>query len=186
MTDGQSLRGNHADETPTDAITWAIFRLRLAALEEKLFRHYLQELELRALFHANYCNKLATNTEVWLIKYQEREWSVLEADRSVPFRCYGMPGLWRGLVCTRCSWCKFIRLAVGRVLNIGWKTLFTIISSLWPMAQVPHAARSRDTAYMCMVFSLCLLPINFAPAANNKLVFIQYRIKEGNAGWFMY
>lgn len=49
MTDDQSSRGNHADETPTDAITQAIFRLRLAALDEKLFRRYLQELELRAL-----------------------------------------------------------------------------------------------------------------------------------------
>ena len=75
MTDDQSSRGHHADETPADAITRAHFRLRLATLDEKLFRHYLQGIELRALFYAC-CNEYPGNTEVWLEKYQDNEWSV--------------------------------------------------------------------------------------------------------------
>ena len=75
MTFEQSSRDNYAEETPTDAITRASFRLRLAALDEKLFRHYLLGLELRALFYAC-CYEFAGNAEGWLIKYEEHEWSV--------------------------------------------------------------------------------------------------------------
>ena len=75
MTFEQSLRDNYAEETPTDAITRASFRLRLAALDEKLFRHYLLGLELRALFYAC-CYEFAGNAEGWLINYEEHEWSV--------------------------------------------------------------------------------------------------------------
>ena len=75
MTDDQSGRGNHADESPADAITRSQFRLRLAELDEDLFRHHLQGIELRALFYAC-CNEYPMNTEVWLKKYIELEWSV--------------------------------------------------------------------------------------------------------------
>jgi hypothetical protein len=75
MTDDQSSRGNHADETPADAITRAHFRLRLAALDENLFRHHLQGIEIRALFYAC-CHEYAMNTEIWLKKYKDNEWSV--------------------------------------------------------------------------------------------------------------
>ena len=53
MTDDQCSRGNHADESPADAMTRSQFRLRLAELDEDLFRHHLQGIELRALFYAN-------------------------------------------------------------------------------------------------------------------------------------
>lgn len=83
MTDDQSSRDNYAEETPTDAITRASFRLRLAALDEELFGHYLLGLELRALFYAC-CNEFAGNAEIWLIKYEEHEWSVKQRG-SFPF-----------------------------------------------------------------------------------------------------
>jgi hypothetical protein len=75
MTDHQSAHGDHADETPADAITRARFRLRLAELDETLFRHYLQGLELRALFYAC-CNEYAGNTQLWVQRYHDNEWSV--------------------------------------------------------------------------------------------------------------
>lgn len=37
MTDDQSGRGNYSDETPTDALVCAHFRLKLAELDEELF-----------------------------------------------------------------------------------------------------------------------------------------------------
>ena len=49
--------------------------MRLATLDENLFCHYLLGLELRALFYAC-CNEFAGNAEIWLIKYEEHEWSV--------------------------------------------------------------------------------------------------------------
>ena len=65
MTDFQSSRGNHVDETPADAVVRARFRLRLAALDERIYRHHVQEMELRALFYAC-CNESGGNTEMWL------------------------------------------------------------------------------------------------------------------------
>ena len=75
MTDFQSCRGNHADDTPADAVVSAHFRLRLAALDERIFRHHLQGIELRALFYAC-CNEFGSNTETWLEKYRDQEWSL--------------------------------------------------------------------------------------------------------------
>jgi len=73
MTDFQSCRGNHADETSADAALRAHFRLRLAALDERIFLHHLQGIELRALFYAC-CNEYGGNTEIWLEKYMDQEW----------------------------------------------------------------------------------------------------------------
>jgi len=70
MIDDQSKRGNHADETPPDAITQSQFRLRLAELDADLFRRQ----EFRAFLYA-YCNQYS-NTEVWLERYIEHEWPV--------------------------------------------------------------------------------------------------------------
>jgi hypothetical protein len=75
MTDDQQSHGNHVDETPMDAIAHAHFRLRLAALDEELFRHHVQGCELRAFFYSC-CNEYAGNTEVWLEKYSDHEWPV--------------------------------------------------------------------------------------------------------------
>jgi hypothetical protein len=75
MSDFQSSRGNHADETPADAALRAHFRLRVAALDAQLFRHHLQGIELRALFYAC-CNECDGNTEMWLEKYKDQEWVV--------------------------------------------------------------------------------------------------------------
>ena len=73
MTDDQDERGNYQEETPKDARVRAHFRLKLAALDEKLFRHHLQGIELRALFYAC-CNEYAGNAEIWLGKYNDLEW----------------------------------------------------------------------------------------------------------------
>ena len=73
MTDHQSGHGNYRDETPTDALVRAHFRLKLAELDEELFRHHLQGIELRALFYAC-CNENSGNTELWLEKYNDHEW----------------------------------------------------------------------------------------------------------------
>lgn len=70
MTDDQSARGDYSEETPTDALVRAHFRLKLAELDEELFRHHLQGIELRALFYAC-CNEYAGNTEIWLEKYND-------------------------------------------------------------------------------------------------------------------
>jgi Phosphotransferase enzyme family len=75
MSDFQSSRENHADETPADAALRAHFRLRLATLDMQLFRHHLQGIELRALFYAC-CNECGGNTEMWLEKYKDQEWVV--------------------------------------------------------------------------------------------------------------
>ena len=88
MSDFQSSRGNHVDETPADAALRAHFRLRLAALDTQLFRNHLQGIELRALFYAC-CNECDGNTEI-LEKYKDQEWVV---GRRGDFRLI----LWRGL-----------------------------------------------------------------------------------------
>lgn len=75
MSDFQNSRGNHADETPADAVLRAHFRLRLATLDAQLFRHHLQGIELRALLYAC-CNEFDGNTEMWLEKYKDQEWVV--------------------------------------------------------------------------------------------------------------
>jgi hypothetical protein len=64
MTAYQSGRGNYIDET--DALVRVHFRLKLAELDEELFRHHVQGIELlvRALFYA-YCDEYPGNTEVW-------------------------------------------------------------------------------------------------------------------------
>jgi hypothetical protein len=72
MTDFQRSRGNHVDETPADAVVRARFRLRLAALDEWIYRHHVQEMELRALFYTC-CNESGGNTEMWLEKYMDHE-----------------------------------------------------------------------------------------------------------------
>ena len=59
----------------------AYFRLKLAELDEELFSHQLQGIELRAFFYAC-CNQYPANTEVWLEKYNDHEWST---DRRGPF-----------------------------------------------------------------------------------------------------
>jgi len=73
MTDAQSARGGYSKETPTDALVRAHLHLKLAELDEELFRHHLQGIELRALFYAC-CNEYAGNTEIWLEKYNDHEW----------------------------------------------------------------------------------------------------------------
>jgi hypothetical protein len=45
----------------------------LAALDERLLRHHVQGIELRALFY-NCCNESGGNTEMWLEKYMDHEW----------------------------------------------------------------------------------------------------------------
>jgi len=75
MSDFQDSRGNHAEETPADAVLRAHFRLRLATLDAQLFRHHLQGIELRALLYAC-CNEFDGNTEMWLEKYRDQEWVV--------------------------------------------------------------------------------------------------------------
>jgi len=62
-------------KTPSDAVVRAHFRLRLAELDERIFRHHVQGIELRALFYAC-CNECAGNTEIWLEKYMDHEWPV--------------------------------------------------------------------------------------------------------------
>jgi len=73
MSEHQTARGDYKDDTPTDAIIRAQFRLRLATMHEDLYRHYLQGIELRALFYAC-CNEFPGNAEGWLAKYMELEW----------------------------------------------------------------------------------------------------------------
>ena len=73
MSEHQSSPGNYQDETPTDAVVRAQFRLRLAALDEDLYRHHLQGCELRALFYTC-CNNLPGNTDAYLSKYHELVW----------------------------------------------------------------------------------------------------------------
>jgi hypothetical protein len=51
MSDFQSSRGNHADETPADAALRAHFRLRLAALDTQLFLHHLQGIMIPLTDH---------------------------------------------------------------------------------------------------------------------------------------
>jgi hypothetical protein len=57
---------------PVDAVVRTHFRLRLAALDERIFRHHLQGIELRALFCAC-CNEKGGNAEMWLEKYVDNE-----------------------------------------------------------------------------------------------------------------
>jgi hypothetical protein len=73
MSEHQSGRGNYSDDTPTDALVRAHFRLKLVELDEELFRHHVQGIELRALFESC-CNEYAGNTEVYLDKYSDHEW----------------------------------------------------------------------------------------------------------------
>jgi hypothetical protein len=72
MSAHQIRHGNYIDEIPTgtDALVRARFRLKLAELDEELFRHYVQGIELRALFYAC-CDEYPGNTQVWLGKYNE-------------------------------------------------------------------------------------------------------------------
>ncbi|KAF8522834.1 kinase-like domain-containing protein [Gautieria morchelliformis] len=73
MSEMESEPGNYRDDTPGDAITRARFRLRLAALDKSLFRHYQQGVELRALFYAS---RTVTYMDayVWLGMYHTTEW----------------------------------------------------------------------------------------------------------------
>jgi len=43
-------------------------------MDENLYRHHLQGIELRAIFNTC-CNELPANTEGWLEKYKDLEWS---------------------------------------------------------------------------------------------------------------
>ena len=70
----QSCRGNHADDTPADVVIRAHFRLWLAALDDRIFRHHLRGIELSALFYAC-CNERGVNTETWLEKNMDNEWA---------------------------------------------------------------------------------------------------------------
>jgi hypothetical protein len=66
MSDFQHGRGNYA-------AVRAHFRLRLAALDERIFRHHLQGIELKAFFYTC-CNEKGGNAETWLEKYMDNEW----------------------------------------------------------------------------------------------------------------
>ena len=76
MSEHQTSRGNYKDETPADAIVRAPFRLRLAELNDDLYRHHVQGYELRALFNA--CCNVTGNTEMYLSKYKDLEWSMAQ------------------------------------------------------------------------------------------------------------
>ena len=86
MSDHQSTRGDDQDETPTDAVVRAQFRLRLAAMHKDLHRHHVLGIQLRALFYAC-CNELSGNTVVWLQKYYDLEWPT---KRRGPFPWHGL------------------------------------------------------------------------------------------------
>jgi len=73
MTDHQSSHRNYEGESAGDKIIRSRFRLRLAALNRKLYRHNFQGVELRAIFYAC-CNEYAGNTETWLKHYMTTEW----------------------------------------------------------------------------------------------------------------
>lgn len=72
MNEYQGGRGNYGDD-PTDALVRAHFRLKLAELDEELFRHHLQGIEQRAFFYAC-CHEYSSNTELWLKKYGDHGW----------------------------------------------------------------------------------------------------------------
>jgi len=67
-----TARSDYKDDSPTDAVIRAQSRLQLAAMYEDLYHHYLQGIELKALFYAC-CNELPDNAESWLAKYMELE-----------------------------------------------------------------------------------------------------------------
>lgn len=75
VTSDQDTRGNYLDESPSDLCARAKFRSRLAELDDDLFRHHFQGVELRA-FYENCCEEYAGNAELWLEKYMRNEWSV--------------------------------------------------------------------------------------------------------------
>ena len=64
----QAMRGDYKDDTLTDAIVRAQFRLQLATMHMELYHHHTQGIELRALFNAC-CNKLPGIAEGWLANY---------------------------------------------------------------------------------------------------------------------
>ncbi|KAF8498285.1 hypothetical protein JB92DRAFT_3125410 [Gautieria morchelliformis] len=72
MSEMESERGDCRNDTPGDAITRARFRLRLAALDKSLFRHYQQGVELRALLYACRTDRY-TDAYVWLGSYHMTE-----------------------------------------------------------------------------------------------------------------
>jgi hypothetical protein len=90
MKDHQSRHGDYEGEGPGDALNRARFRLRLAHLDDNLFRHTFQGVELRALFYAC-CYECAGNAEIWLEHYIETEWS---EKRRGPFLFDFMAELW--------------------------------------------------------------------------------------------
>ncbi|KAF8498287.1 kinase-like domain-containing protein [Gautieria morchelliformis] len=73
MSEMESERGDYRNDTPGDAITRARFRLRLAALDKSLFRHYQQGVELRALLYACRTDRYM-DAYVWLGSYHMTEW----------------------------------------------------------------------------------------------------------------
>jgi hypothetical protein len=66
----------------------AHFRLRLAELDERIFRHHLQGIELRALFYAC-CNESEGNTgwkSTWIASGRRSEEEVFQ---SISWRGFG-------------------------------------------------------------------------------------------------
>jgi len=90
MSEHQSARGDYKDETPTDTVVRAKFRLQVVAMHEDLYRHHLQGVELRAFFYTC-CNEYPANTEIWLEKYKDLEWST---ERRGPFPFDLTAGQW--------------------------------------------------------------------------------------------
>ena len=75
VTDDQDTHNNYAGSTPGDLRAGARFWLAFVELDEDLLWHHLQGVVLRVLFY-NCCNTYVGNTEVWLEKYIDNEWSV--------------------------------------------------------------------------------------------------------------
>jgi hypothetical protein len=75
VDDDQDGPYGYENETEDDAKLREHFRSELAAQNPDLLKHFLEGVELRAMFY-NLCNELPTNTTSWLQRYEKYEWNV--------------------------------------------------------------------------------------------------------------
>jgi hypothetical protein len=76
MVDHQSGRRNYAKYSAVDIVNQERFRAQLGEFDPELLHHHSQGTELRAFFYAC-CNTFSSNTSMWMKKYAEIEWPLM-------------------------------------------------------------------------------------------------------------
>ena len=70
------LRG-YGDDTDTNTVPRQVFLVELEAYNPTLLAHNWKGVEMRAMLY-NLSNEYATNTTVWIKKYEKYEWDVTQ------------------------------------------------------------------------------------------------------------